>query len=372
MSKKIIVLILITVLSFLLSSCSEEPEIIKIGFSYELTGANSELGRDAMNGALLAVGEINSNGGINGAEVNLLIKDDKGNPITGVENDNLLIDEGCVAIIGHGTSNMGELTIKNANENNFILLSPTISSYIFENQDDNFFRMIPSNRTQGSGLGEFINTHTPGEVLIIIENQNKAFTETVAESLQTYLSTTESEYNDVIVRFNSNNNEEYESIVDLINSSSANNIVLIGSSYDVASIVQKGLTTEAKLYIPVWASTSNIFNLSGDGITNSHGINYYDLNSIEPLLLKFHDNYTTTYGLEPSFSSMFAYEAIYTLIEGLRNSTSFNTEDIKDALIGLPPKKWLIDEVSFAEYGEIERKLYWFHLIDGNFVEVIQ
>jgi len=144
-----------------LFSCQKNDPIL-IGFSNQLSGSQSALGVDSMYGALLAVNEINENGGINGRQVKLIIRDDKGDPSLAVEIDNELKDLGCVAIIGHGTSSMASATKANADLNDILLLSPTISSSLLDGLDDNFFRVIPSNSTQGTALAEFIFEHTAG------------------------------------------------------------------------------------------------------------------------------------------------------------------------------------------------------------------
>jgi len=53
---------------------------IKIGLILPLTGASARLGKEVLDGALLAVEEINAGGGILGRQVELVIEDDEGNP----------------------------------------------------------------------------------------------------------------------------------------------------------------------------------------------------------------------------------------------------------------------------------------------------
>ena len=100
MKKIILVLITLTLLT-LITACKKETTI-KIGFANDLTSVASELGVSSMYGALLAIDDINSSGGINGRKVELIIKDDAGDPLTAVEVDNELIDEGVVELLVMG------------------------------------------------------------------------------------------------------------------------------------------------------------------------------------------------------------------------------------------------------------------------------
>ncbi|MBW2028987.1 MAG: ABC transporter substrate-binding protein [Deltaproteobacteria bacterium] len=64
------------------SSQSLASSTIKIGCAYGMTGRIGWIGEDCVNGAKLAVDEINKKGGINGKKVELVIYDTKNNPDT--------------------------------------------------------------------------------------------------------------------------------------------------------------------------------------------------------------------------------------------------------------------------------------------------
>ena len=73
---KIYIFILFLAAFCAFSGCrSKEPVII--GYSANLTGRQSELGVTGRNGIEMAVDEINSQGGINGRLIKLIVKDDK-------------------------------------------------------------------------------------------------------------------------------------------------------------------------------------------------------------------------------------------------------------------------------------------------------
>lgn len=59
------------------SSNSSETEIIKIGGAFTLTGDVATYGESDFKGAQLAVDEINTNGGVNGKKLELLVEDTK-------------------------------------------------------------------------------------------------------------------------------------------------------------------------------------------------------------------------------------------------------------------------------------------------------
>ena len=86
------------------NGCERRSEPIKIGLSINLSGRGGTAGEHIRDGALLAVDEVNNNGGINGRPLLLLVRDDE-NSDEGIRKaDASLVKEGVVAVIGHSYS----------------------------------------------------------------------------------------------------------------------------------------------------------------------------------------------------------------------------------------------------------------------------
>lgn len=93
---------------------SKSSQTIKIGAVLSLSGANAPLGTAEQNSINLFVKQFNDAGGVNGAKIEVIIKDDESNANTALDATNTLIEqENVVAVIGSsgtGTS----LSMKNA------------------------------------------------------------------------------------------------------------------------------------------------------------------------------------------------------------------------------------------------------------------
>ncbi len=70
-------IVAMALIAVILFSCQREKPPFKIGFVGGLTGRYSDLGVSGRNGAMLAVEEINENGGIRGRKILLIAKDDR-------------------------------------------------------------------------------------------------------------------------------------------------------------------------------------------------------------------------------------------------------------------------------------------------------
>jgi len=78
-------------------------QTVKIGFSSPMTGAQAPAGQDNANGLKMAIAELNAKGTMVGAsKVNfeLLVEDDQGDPKSGVQAAQKLVDAGVKAVIG--------------------------------------------------------------------------------------------------------------------------------------------------------------------------------------------------------------------------------------------------------------------------------
>lgn len=88
-----------------LAGCEKIPEVVKIGVGQPLTGNLKTLGQDLLNGAQMAVDEINAAGGvrINGTNVKLEIvsADDQANAEAGKAAAEHLVNAGVIAAIAH-------------------------------------------------------------------------------------------------------------------------------------------------------------------------------------------------------------------------------------------------------------------------------
>lgn len=102
--KMVVFLTIIVVLAQLTVSCKAK-ETIKIGAIFAVTGPASFLGAPEEKTAKMVVDEINKNGGINGQQVELIVKDSAGSTENALSFAKQLIEESqVVAIIGPSTS----------------------------------------------------------------------------------------------------------------------------------------------------------------------------------------------------------------------------------------------------------------------------
>lgn len=73
---------------------------VKLGVVFPLTGGSADFGQTALHGVQLAVDEINAYGGYLGRKLELVVKDDRADPETGLKASQELVAEKVLATIG--------------------------------------------------------------------------------------------------------------------------------------------------------------------------------------------------------------------------------------------------------------------------------
>lgn len=353
---------------FLAAGCNAEPETVRIGFSAGLTGKYSELGVAAMYGAQIAVSEVNQHGGINGREVELLIRDDGNALETAIEADRSLAEEHVVAIVGHLVSALTE-TVDFANDQGILLISPTISTEELTGQDDNFLRLIPSNYNQSHQLAMEAMKDGYDTMSILYEWSNRRFSKVLSDELGRVFTeqggtvqSTES--------FDSTADVDYLAIARGYAEADVNALALIASGYDIANFAQAFsiLGHEIQLYAPSWGLTSDLILLGGTSVEGVQGVSYQDLDLQNANYSRFCEIYQSQYGQSPIFASVFAYEAVMLIAESAEGLKEIGPETLKDRILEVRTFEGMMSPIQFDAYGDVIRPVYTYEVKDGGFV----
>ena len=127
-----------------------------IGGIGPLTGGAAIYGNAAMNGAQIAVDEINAAGGINGAQVKFLKEDDQHDPEKSVNAYNSLKDQGMQILMGTVTSTpCVAVADKTAADGMFELTPSASSTDVIYN--DTVFQVCFTDPNQGAKSAEYIS-----------------------------------------------------------------------------------------------------------------------------------------------------------------------------------------------------------------------
>ncbi len=163
------------------SAVFAEEGTFKIGAIGPVTGAAAAYGISVMNGAQLAVDEINVSGGINGSQVELLTADDEHDAEKSVNAYNDLKDKGMQLLLGTVTSAPCIAVEGEALNDNMFLLTPS-GSAVDCITGENAFRVCFADPAQGAKSAEFIGSHGLGTKIGIIYDSSDPYSTGIMES----------------------------------------------------------------------------------------------------------------------------------------------------------------------------------------------
>lgn len=366
--KKVLVIGICIILIF--SGCSHE-KTIKIGFSAQLTGNEAELGIQERNGVQIAIDEINKLGGINGKELQLIVKDDLGTEEGAKKANEELINDGVVAIIGHATSAQTMFGLEIAEKNKMIMISPTTSTQELSDIDDYFFRVVTSNKSRAEAFSDRIyNLRNIKKLAILYNTDNINYS-------KTYLDVFEKSYmssgGKIIKKssFSSKVENDFKSIIGDMGKLKPDGILIIANDFDTAFIVQTIRLNDINtpIFTSAWAQTETLISHGGKAVEGVEVEIVYPQDKSDSKYVSFKQSFSDRFGKNPSFGASFGYESVYVLKSGLE-TTNGKKEGLKEALLEIKTYEGLIDEYSFNKYGDVERKFYFSRIENGEFVTI--
>src|SRR5882672_2325959 len=173
-------ILLATISSLVLTlSCARQSQVtnapdrssIKIGYFGDLSGPTFNFGQSAINGVLMAVVEINQEGGINGRKLDVVIDDDHGSPEQSATLAGQLIGEDkVVAIIAGGTSSNSRAAAPKAQSAKIPLISPSSTDPGVTQVGDYIFRACFVDAFQAEVMAKFaVNTLKAKKAAILFD-----------------------------------------------------------------------------------------------------------------------------------------------------------------------------------------------------------
>jgi len=167
--------LLVVAAAALLSACGQQmPDTVTIAVAQPLSGPQAGRGQDLVNGAKLAIDEINKAGyKIAGKSVTieLVSMDDKADPAEAKKIAQELVDRHVVAVLGHLSSDVTEATIPIYKQGNVVQLFTSSAAELTKQGDGNTFRLVANDAMQAKAVASYASeTLRAANVAIVYED----------------------------------------------------------------------------------------------------------------------------------------------------------------------------------------------------------
>ena len=341
-TKKIISFIMVMTMILALCSVSAfaaEGETFKIGGIGPLTGGAAIYGNAAMNGAQIAVDEINALGGV---QFEFNAQDDTGVAETSVNAYNSLKDWGVQAIVGTVTTAPCISVSAEAYSDRIFMLTPSASSTDVIADKDNMYQVCFTDPNQGIASADYMAENYPDAQIAIIYKNDDAYSQGIRD---TFASEAEAKGLTVVYEGTFTEDTQTDFSVQVAAAQAAGaDMVFLPIYYTPASVI----LTQANAigYEPTF------FGVDGmDGILSVEG---FDASLAEGVMLltpfsadaedertqNFVAAYNDLYGETPNQFAADGYDAMYILYAALEEAgctPDMSAQDICEALVGVMP-----------------------------------
>lgn len=192
-------LALSSLLALSLAACRApgSGESIKLGYIGPLTGDAASYGVDTVNGVKIAVEEINTAGGVNGRQIELIAEDGRCNGADAASAAQKLISvDHVVAIVGGQCSGETLAVASIAEIAKVVMISPISSSPDVTNAGSFVFRDYPSDALKTKVMAKVFAEKGYGKVAIVSENTD--FATAFRDSLITNVSEEAMAFNETV------------------------------------------------------------------------------------------------------------------------------------------------------------------------------
>ncbi len=310
----------------------------KIGAIGPLTGAAAAYGNAVVNGAQIAVDEINEAGGINGVQIEYKSEDDELNAEKSVNAYNTLKDWGMQLLVGSTTSACSIAVSEYTKEDNMFQLTPSGSAEDCVKYD-NAFRVCFSDPNQGIASAQYINDHNLATKVGIIYDNSDVYSSGI---YQKFVEEAEGKNFEVVSAeaYTQDNNTDFSVQLQKAKDAGAD-LVFLPIYYSDASLILTQANTMG--YAPTFFGVDGmdgILSVENFDTALAEGVMLltpFAADATDDLTVNFVKKYNEKYGETPNQFAADAYDAVYIIkaaIEKAGATPDMSVSDLCEALKG--------------------------------------
>ena len=318
------------------ANTNADATTFKIGGIGPITGGAAVYGQAVMNGAQIAVDEINAAGGINGYQIEYNFQDDEHDAEKSVNAYNALKDWGVQMVVGSTTSDPCIAVAAMSSQDNIFQLTPS-GSAVECVTPDNVFRVCFSDPNQGKASAQYIGQNAVASRIAVIYDSSTTYSSGIYESFVTEAANQPFE---VVAAeaFTADNATDFSVQLQKAKEAGAE-LVFLPIYYEAASAI---LTqADAMGFDPIFFGCDGLDGLltvKGFDTQLAEGVMLltpFAADATDDLTVKFVTTYKEKYGEVPNQFAADAYDAVYAIkaaAEKAGVTPSMSASDICDAL----------------------------------------
>lgn len=320
------------------AGAAAEPETIKIGLNYELSGAVATYGQASVQGVEMAVEEINAAGGVKGKKVELVKYDNKSEPAEATTlATKLMTQDKVLAVIGPATSGGFKATIPVALKNQVPVVSGSATAddvtVDAAGVKEFAFRTCFNDSFQGTAMANYASGKLGAKTVMIIKDNSSDYAKGLAENF----TKTFTAAGGTIVGEEAYvaGDTDFNAILTRVKGQTFDAIYLPGY-YQEAGLIIKA-ARDLGITAPVLGGdgfdSPDLLKLGGAAALNDvYFTNHYSSLDEDPKVKEFIAAYTKKFNEAPNAFHALGYDTARFVVDAVNRATAYTGAAVKDAL----------------------------------------
>lgn len=305
---------------------------IKVGYYGDLSGRTSSFGQSTKNGVELAADEINTAGGINGRQVQIVVEDDQGEPNKAATVVTKLINQDKVhALLGEVASSNSLAAAPKAQEAHVPMISPSSTNPAVTQVGNYIFRVCFIDPFQGEVMAKFASNNLKATRAAILYDFNSDY----SRGLQEFFKVSFMKLGGEIVTEQSYTQGDRDFSGQLTAIRSANpDIIYVPGYYGEVGVIAnqtKQLGIKAPLLGGDGWDAPQLWELGGEALNGSYISNHYSVDDPSPAIQKFVTDYKGRYNAVPDALAALGYDAMNVLADAIKRAGT-DSAKLRDAI----------------------------------------
>ena len=310
----------------------QDPLATRAGLFIPLTGSHASFGIEALNGAKLAVDEINEQGGVLDHPVNLIVKDTESQTERVASVVGELIDtEKVVALIGEITTDRTLAAAAVAQERGIPLITPSATNEKITAVGDYVFRVCYTDAFQAAMMTKFARSLDAEKVAILFDGDNPYGTSLSNAFKVDFVKQGGSIVAEQTFRAGDVDYATQLNAIKLRNP----DIVFLPSYFAEAAVIIKQ-ARQLAIEVPFlgtdgWDS-GELLKFAGQAVNNCYFASHFSSERLSDRAKPFSESYRAKFQAAPPSLAALTYDAVWLLADALRRGGSTTSTALRDAL----------------------------------------
>ena len=338
------------------SDSGKSKGTIKLGGLAPLTGNYAEYGKGFQIGFNKAIEEINANGGANGYQLEIEVKDSQGDPVTSTTLcTDFAEDEEIMAILGDFTSGACKADAPIVDENGVVLLSPTASAPDYASMSKYCFGIMGLQSGEAPYLAKYVLSKYLGAKKVAVIRIDSDWGKSCIDN---FLPAAEEAGIEVVVDTYANGEKDFSSLITKMRATNPDVLVVMDQGDAVAQVFNQadaaGWTIQ---HVALGPGTSEQV---AEQLTDKNNLIVTSPFFFDPANAKlkaWSDWFKEEAGFAPTIHPACAYDCVYLIAEAIKNigDGEVTRDAIQEQLANLPAYEGITGTIKFTENGDIVR-----------------